>query len=119
MDVGKLDATSYMNYLSTQNTGSAKLGGQLEGADYSNATDAELMNVCKQFESYFLEQVMKSMEKTVDCFKDESSKSNYSNSMLDFFGDETRQTIAAASTETNSLGLAQTLFEQMKRNYNL
>ncbi len=82
-------------------------------ADYSNSTDDELMDVCKQFESYFLEQVFKQMAKTVNI--SEGSDKSTSN-LVDFFKDNTIQELAAQSTETNSLGLAQMLYEQMKRN---
>lgn len=82
-------------------------------ADYSGATDDELMDVCKQFESYFLEQVFKQMAKTVDLTGDgDRSTSN----LVDFFKDNTIAELATQSTETNSLGLAQMLYEQMKRN---
>ena len=37
--------------------------------------------------------------------------------MLDYFKDEMIQKVAEDSTEQNSLGLAQMLYEQMKRNY--
>ncbi|MBQ0027829.1 MAG: rod-binding protein [Lachnospiraceae bacterium] len=79
----------------------------------SEATDKELMDACKQFESYFLEQVFKQMWKTVDT--KESNDQSTSN-LVDFFKDSTLQELASQSTETNSLGLAQMLYEQMKRN---
>lgn len=82
-------------------------------ADYSKATDDELMDVCKQFESYFLEQVFKQMAKTVNIT--ENSDRSTSN-LVDFFKDNTIQELATMSTETNSLGLAQMLYDQMKRN---
>ena len=82
-------------------------------ADHSNSTDDELMDVCKQFESYFLEQVFKQMAKTVNI--SESSDKSTSN-LVDFFKDNTIQELASQSTESNSLGLAQMLYEQMKRN---
>ncbi|MDE7114724.1 MAG: rod-binding protein, partial [Acetatifactor sp.] len=45
---------------------------------------------------------------------------NSSNStMVDFFKDQMVQQIAADSTSQNSLGIAQMLYEQMKRNYGL
>lgn len=58
------------------------------------------------------------MEKTVDCLRDENSIDT-SNSMLDYFKDNAIQQLAATSTEIQGLGLAQTLYEQMKRNYGL
>lgn len=118
MDVGNL-SNAYAEYFQSQNTISNKVADSIKNKDYSNATDDELLVACKQFESYFLEQVFKSMEKTVDCFKEEGENSNYSDSMINFFGDETIQKLAETSTETQGLGLAQSLYEQMKRNYGL
>jgi len=88
-----------------------------------DSTDEELMEACKEFESYFLEQVFKSMEKTVDAFKnDDNEKSSAlsmtsSNSLVDYFKDLTLQDVASSSVETNSNGLAQMLYENMKMNY--
>lgn len=92
----------------------SSLDGKIK-EDYSKADDKELMDACKQFEAYFLEQVFKEMSKTTKLTEDDSSNG----SLVDFFKDRTIQQIAADSTETNSLGLAQTLYEQMRRNYGL
>ena len=107
--------TDYMN-TTAQNATTEKLKS-VANADYSNATDEELMGVCKQFESYFLEQVFKEMKKTVPdggMFKDNST-----DNLVDYFTDNALQELATKSTEKNSLGLAQMLYEQMKRNYDL
>lgn len=117
MDVTNINA--YADYYKSQFDNTAKLSESMKTTDYENASEDELLSACKEFEAYFLEQVFKSMEKTVDCFKDEDSTSTYSSSMLDYFGDETISALAKTSTETQGLGLAQTLYEQMKRNYNL
>lgn len=118
MDIGNI-SSMYTDYLQNQNTSETKLKENISGTDYSQATDEELMDACKQFESYLLEQVFKEMEKTVDCFKDEGETSDPNNNLLDFFKDNTIQKLAADSTDTQGLGLAQMLYEQMKRNYNL
>ncbi len=72
-------------------------------------TDEELMEVCKSFEAYLLEQVMKGMEKTIPS---EEKKSPY----LEHFGDMLYQEYAKNATENQELGLAQMLYESMKRN---
>ncbi len=113
MDISNLTSTYNDIYASASNTAASKLEGQLK-TDYSKATDDELMDACKQFEAYFLEQVFKGMEKTIVKSEDSSSSGN---SMLDFFKDEMIQDVAADATEQNSLGLAQMLYDQMKRNY--
>lgn len=84
--------------------------------DYTNATDEELMDACKQFEAYFLEQVFKEMIKTLPVSED---KDRSTTNLVDFFKDNTVTELAKQSTETNSLGLAQQLYEQMKRNYTI
>lgn len=115
MDIGNLTSTYNDLYASASNAATSKLEGQL-GADYSKATDKELMDACKQFESYFLEQMFKEMMKTIP-ENEETSSSN--STMLDYFKDEMIQKVAADSTEKQSLGLAQMLYEQMKRNYGI
>lgn len=93
-----------------------KLQSTLANTDYSASTDDELMEVCKDFEAYFVEQVFKALEKMVPESDDESSTSSY----MDYFGDTLTQEYAANATESNGgkgLGIAQMLYEQMKRNY--
>ena len=104
-----LDSTAYTN---AANQTASKLQNQLNGSDYTKATDDELMDACKQFEAYFLEEMMKTIPES-----DETSSSN--SQLMDYYKDEMVQQIASDSTEQNSLGLAQMLYEQMKRNYNL
>ena len=108
----------YTDYVQNQNTEETKLKEKLDSTDYSQATDDELLDACKQFEAYFLEQVFKEMEKTVDCVKGEED-SDPNDNLVDYFKDSAIQKLASTSTETQGLGLAQMLYEQMKRNYGL
>ncbi len=117
MDLSGIGSSAYASYLQDQNISETKLKDQINNTDYSTATEDELLDACKQFEAYFLEQVFKEMQKTVDCFKDESSSAD--NNLVSYFKDETIQQLAETSTETQGLGLAQTLYEQMKRNYGI
>ena len=115
MDIGNLTSTYNDIFASASNQTVTKLQKHLD-SDYSKATDKELMDACKQFESYFLEQVFKGMMKTVPKNEDSSASTK---SMLDYYEDQMIQSIAAESTEQSSLGLAQMLYEQMRRNYGL
>ena len=108
-----LDSTAYTN---AANQTASKLQDKLNSSDYSKATDDELMDACKQFESYFLEQMFKEMMKTIPESEDTSSSNSQ---LMDYYKDEMEHQNATDSTEQNSLGLAQMLYEQMKRNYNL
>lgn len=106
-------------YNNTMANGAADKSNKLEqtlNSDLSTATDEELMDVCKEFESYFLEQVFKAMQKMVP---ESENRSSSTKQLQDYYKDEMIQKLAQDSTETNGLGLAQTLYEQMKRNYNL
>lgn len=116
MDISGL-SSMYTDYLSQQvdNAQTSKIKDTVS-KDYSKATDDELLDVCKQFEAYFMEQVFKQMEKTI--IRDEKS-SGSSTALVDYFKDSALQELTAQSTETQGLGIAQMLYEQMKRNYNL
>lgn len=83
-----------------------KLESSLSG-DLSNASDDQLMDVCKSFESYFVEQVIKEMKKTVSS-EDEGD-------YVEMFGDTMMSEYASLVTEQADLGIAQTLYESMKR----
>lgn len=118
--IGGSDVLSYYDDLygdaSSQST--SKLQSSLTGTDYSQATDDELMDVCKEFESYLVEQVIKQMEKMVPKSEEDSTMGKY----MDYFGDTLTQELAGNITDSNGgngLGIAQTLYEQMKRNYGL
>ena len=116
MDISGL-SNVYTEYLNqqTDNVSSKKMQDTVS-KDYSKATDEELLDVCKQFEAYFMEQVFKQMEKTI--IKDESS-SGQTAALVDYFKDSALQELTKTSTETQGLGIAQMLYEQMKRNYEL
>lgn len=116
MEIGSNASLAYTNYISSQ-AGASKLDGQIRKKDYTQSSEDELLAVCKEFEAYFVEQVFKEMQKTVDVFKDEDSNPN--DTLVDFFKDNALQELASTSTEREGLGLAQMLYEQMKRNYNL
>lgn len=107
----------------TYNTSSStkELESSLSSTDLSTASEDELLSVCKDFEAYFVEQVFKSMEKMVPKDEDDSTSSS-SNSLTDYFKDGLVTQYASNASESNGgegLGIAQLLYEQMKRNYGI
>ncbi len=86
------------------------------GSDFSSASDEELMKVCKEFEAYFVEQVMKEVEKTIPKNEEEDASTSQ---LTDYFKEEMIQDLAEEICDQQSLGLAQQMYEQMKRNYSL
>ena len=104
----------------TSVTGQAKateLASSLSNKAENAKTDDELMSVCKQFESYLLEQVFKNMEKTV--MKNDEDKDASTENLVDYFRGQAIQELATQSTEKQGLGIAQQLYEQLRRNYGL
>lgn len=106
------------NYLSTEyKQNGAELKDKISNTDYSTASDEELMEACKSFEAYFVEQAFKGMEKMVPKNdEDEGSGMNH----VDMFKDNLYREYATAATEQGEgLGIAKMLYEQMKRNYDI
>lgn len=110
--------SAYSDYLmnSAVSSKTSAMESKLGADSYENASDEELMDVCKEFEAYFLEQVFDAMMKTAKVFSDEE-ENGYAAKMVDYFKDTAVQELTAQATEQNGLGIAQTLYEQMKRQY--
>lgn len=106
----------YNNTYASAADGKANSLEETLNSDLSKATDEELMNVCKDFEAYFVEQMLKAMQKMIP---DSEETSASTKQLQDYYKDEMLQSMAESSTENGGMGLAQTLYEQMKRNYNL
>ena len=109
MDFNSIN-TGYLNNAASNASQITAATQKAVDKDYTNASDDELLNACKQFEAYFIEQVMKETIKTVPT-------SDKSNQLVDYFKDMTIQELSSQVQEQSGLGLAQTMYEQLKRNY--
>ncbi|EOS25753.1 hypothetical protein C806_01880 [Lachnospiraceae bacterium 3-1] len=108
---------SYSNYSTdTASNSTSKLEETLK-SDLSTATKDELMDVCKDFEAYFVEQMFKAMQKMVPESEDNVSAST--RQLQDYYKEQMTQSFAEQATEGGGLGIAQILYEQMKHNYNM
>lgn len=114
MDISSI-SSMYSDIYASSNQSASKLENKLDG-NYAEASNEELMDVCKEFEAYFLEQMFKEMMKTIP--ENEENSGSMSN-MMDYYKDEMVKNLASDSTQQNSLGLAQMLYEQMCRNYGM
>ena len=110
-------ASMYSDVYSTAaNQTASKLQNQLNGSDYSKANSDELLDACKQFEAYFIEQMYKAMMKTIP---ENENNSNYTSGIMDYYKDQMIQSVAEQTSSGSGLGIAQMLYEQMKRNYGI
>ena len=110
-----MDLDSYVNASAVGSASGTNLSDKLKGVHSSDSAD-KLKEVCREFESYFLEQMYKEMFKTIG--SDEDGDSSMS-SLVDYFKDGALQKIAAQTTEQTGGPLAQQLYEQMTRNYGI
>lgn len=107
-NVGSLGRTDYSSYISQAQAGSVQ--SSISNVNKKDATDEEMMAACKEFEQYMVEQVYKQMEKTV--MKSDEDKNEYE----EYFDDFRIQAYAKMVSEQGKLGLADQLYESMKRN---
>lgn len=74
MDIGTSSLyTDYVTSTAANSKASALTGKTSQ--DYSNASDEELMDVCKEFESYFLEKIFDTMIDSTKLFSGEEDSS--------------------------------------------
>ena len=119
MEIGGVGST-YADYMMTSQASKNKadtLQNKLTNSDAS-ADEKELKEACKEFESYFVEQMLNSMIKTAKVFSDDK-EDGYASKMVDYFKDFAVQELCSQVTDGDGLGLANTLYEQMKRNYGI
>lgn len=97
-----------LNTGNINNTSANKLEETIGTTDLEHASEDKLFEVCKSFEAYFVEQVFKEMKKSVSSEEDgEYTK---------YFGEMLTQQYAEQTADTGELGIAQMLYESMKRN---
>lgn len=82
-----------------------------------DSSEEELKGVLKDFESYFVEQIVKQMKETFtnNDEKEDSTASRYT----DFFMDTAIEQISDRLVDDLGNGLTQQLYEQMRRNYQM
>ena len=106
--VGSVSNTDYSSYITNAKTDN--LANSISNLNKETATADELMEACKDFETYMVEQVYKQMEKTI--MKSDEQENEYE----EYFGDYRTRAYAEMVTEQGKLGLAQQLYDSMTRN---
>ncbi len=118
MAITGIDSSSYYSdyYSNVSNVSKDALEKTLSGVN-NTTSEEDLMKACKEFEAYFVEQIFKGMEKTI--VKADDSDSDVS-MYKEYFGEMQTQEYAKAAVEQgDGIGLANQLYQQMKRNYGL
>ena len=90
---------------------SQKMTSQIQDAE----TDEEMLDACKQFESYLVQQMFKSMEESAKVFSDDDEDN--SNDYVNMFQDNYLSAIADQMVNSGQgLGIADKLYESMVNN---
>ena len=83
--------------------------------NYSTEADEEMLDACKQFESYLVQQMFKSMEESAKVFSDDDEDN--SNDYVNMFQDNYLSAIADQMVNSGQgLGIADKLYESMVNN---
>ncbi|MCR5210564.1 MAG: hypothetical protein K6C99_10170 [Lachnospiraceae bacterium] len=109
MEMG--DISNLMDY--TSSLASASNVDKTAKSASSVKTDEEMLDACKEFESYLWEQVLKSMKSASEVFNTKEDDKTVS-----YFKDTAMTEVAKQITEQNLGGnsLAMQMYEQMQRN---
>lgn len=89
---------------------STRLENSINGAAGDNQDKDKMLEACKEFEAYMIEQIYKSMEKTI--IKADEDSNQYE----EYFGDMLVQEYAQSAMKQGGFGLAGQLYESMVRN---
>ena len=111
-----LDASMLNINSATNNFNADKVQNTLSGVNKTSSED-ELMEVCKDFSSYFIEEVIKEIKENMT-LKDEEEDAPMS-TLTDFHMDGVIEEISDTMLDQTGNSFVQQLYEQMKRNYGL
>ena len=89
----------YSGYQTQAPNASANALEKTLGKVGDDTTEEELMDACREFEAYFIEQIYKGMEKTIMKADDGNSSSSY----MDYFQDMQTQEYAKLASEQGSM----------------
>ena len=112
MAVSSIGDAYFTNYSTEANDAvSQKMTSQIQDAE----TDEEMLDACKQFESYLVQQMFKSMEESAKVFSDDDEDN--SNDYVNMFQDNYLSAIADQMVNSGQgLGIADKLYESMVNN---
>lgn len=94
----------------------SSLQGSLKNIS-SESSDEELLQVCKDFESYFVEEILKEVKEAM--IEEDKEEDSSLSTLTDYHMDGVIELVADELVDEVGTNFTQQLFEQMKRNYNI
>lgn len=117
MDLSSLSSLSYSTAQTQAGSAAADSLSSAAGRLSSESSEDELKGVLKDFESYFVEQMLKEVKKSLTS-EDEEGDSIMSQ-YKDMYMDQAIELVADQLVDDMGESVTQQLYEQMKRNYNI
>ena len=112
-----IDMTAMLNNsIDTNHYNADKIKNSVNSVS-KETSDDELMQVCKDFESYFIEEVIKEIKNNMT--EDEEDEDSSLATLTDFHMDSVIEEISDKVLDQSGMNLTQQLYEQMKRNYGI
>ena len=113
MAVSSIGDTYFLNYSpEASNAISDRVTQQIQDA----GTDEEMLDACKQFEAYMIQQMFKTMQEAAKVFSDDDDDDN---SYVNMFQDNYLASIAEQMVNSGQgLGIAEQLYESTMREQN-
>lgn len=105
----------------TQTTAGTNQANKLSSAAdslSSSSSEEELKEVCNDFVSYFMEEIIKEVKENMT-MEDEEEEDSSIQTLTDFHMDSAIELIADEMLDEVGESFTQQLYEQMKRNYNI
>ena len=108
---------NYLNATSDAATSSANASSVSSklGNVNSSSSESDMKDAIKDFESYFVEQMLKNVEDSLKSDDEDSTNSQ----MTDYYMDSVNQKMSDELLDQCGDRVTQKLYEQMKRNYNM
>ena len=114
MAVSSIGDTYFTNYSADATDAvSDRVTNQIQ----NEGTDEEMLDACKQFEEYMIQQMLKSMEESAKVFSDDEDDS--SGEYVEMFQDNYLSAIAEQMVNSGQgLGIAEQLYNSINQNKN-
>lgn len=116
MSISLDSMVSLVDNNATKNNNANKIQSSLNSVS-SKSTEDELLQVCKDFECYFVEEIIKEVKENM--MTEEDEKDSSLSTMTDYNMDFAIQGIAENVVDEVGTTFTQQLYEQMKRNYGI
>lgn len=105
--------TYFTNYpVDSVDTNADKVTEKIQAAE----EDEEMLDACKQFEAYMIQQMFKNMERAAKVFSEDDEEDS-SNQYVEMFSDNYLESIANSMVYNGKgLGIAEQLYDSIQRN---